>query len=224
MKGRTLGTYDEDFDRDAAEQSEVRVINVTDEVVRFQIDQAPGSKPRRYRLQPYGTPGSDAGTHIPRNYTIETKGVGRAMIRPTIEALTEREVYPGGPRLPMVVSEENGRAEDFRRKWQTALADKGKAKLPRIVLTGTEGERVEAELSMPSRAPAAAAAPAEREDVEDQTGGRVDVDPDLDPDNTPDPGDDLPIAGRVPTEQIATPPRARARARGGKAAGKAAGA
>lgn len=204
MQGRTLGTYDEDFDRDAAEQSEVRVVNVTDEVVRFQIDQAPGSKPRRYKLQPHGN-GSDSGVHIARNYTIETKGVGRGMIMPTIEAITEREVYPGGPRLPMVCSVE--RADRFRAKWIEALANRGKAKLPRIVLQDAEGNKHEAELAVPGTpAPAMARkAPAPVEDVEDQGGGAIDVDPDEDPANTPDPAD-LPIAGKG--SAVATPPRA----------------
>jgi hypothetical protein len=219
MQGRTLGTFDDDFDRDAAEQSEARVVNVTDEVARFEIAQGPGSKPRRYRLQPWG--GADSGVHLQLGYTIETKGVGRAPIMPTIEQLTEREVYPGGPRLPMVVSVDNGRADRAREKWMAALANRGKAKLPRIVLQDAEGNKHEAELAMAPAPVATAAAPRRAaplvEDVEDQGGGAVDVDPDLDPDNTPDPTADLPIAGKVPMGGVQTPPRAR---RGGrKAAG-----
>lgn len=212
---RTLGTYDDDFDRDAEEQSEARVVNVTDEVCRFEVALAAGSKPRRYKLQPFGS-GADSGVHIQLGYTIETKGVGRAMIMPTIEQLTEREVYPGGPRLPMVVSVDGGRADRARDRWVKALADKGKIKRPVLVMQDSDGNRVEAELA--TAAPAARRAPPPPpEDVEDQGGGAIDIDPDLDPANTPDPGaDDLPIAGKVPMAAIATParaPRARKAAR-----------
>ncbi len=196
----------EDFDRDAEEQSEARVVNVTGEVCRFEIAGHPGTKPRRYRLNPHGN--QESGVYLQLGYTVETKGVGRKMIAPTIEQLTEREVYPGGPRLPMVVSEDNGRATAARAAWLAALATKGKAKLPTIVLQDTAGNRVEAELG---RAPAPRAA-AEREDVEDQGGGPVDVDPDEDPANTPDPTD-IPT---VPKAAVATPLRKPA-ARGKKA-------
>lgn len=171
----------DDFDRDAEEQSEARVINVTDEVCRFEIGGTPGTKARRYKLTPFGQ--RDSGVYLQLGYTIETKGVGRKMIAPTIEQLTEREVFPGGPRLPMVVSEDSGRAEVARATWLSALATKGKAKLPTIVLQDTDGNRVEAELgrmSAPIPIPRAV-------DVEDQAGEPVDVDPDEDPANTPDP-------------------------------------
>jgi hypothetical protein len=197
----------DDFDRDAEEQSEARVVNVTDEVCRFEVAQGPGSKPRRYKLEPFGR--ADSGVYLQMGYTIETKGVGRKMIAPTVEQLTEREVYPGGPRLPMVASEADGRAAAARKAWLVAMATKGKTKLPTIVLQDTDGNRVEAELA---RAPAPGPTrPADfHGEVEDQGGAPVDVDPDEDPANTPDPTA-LPVvpAATIPTPMRKSAPRGR---------------
>ena len=186
-------TNHDDFDRDAEEASEARVVNVTDEVTRFEIAQGPGSKPRRYKLQPYGK--ADSGIHIQRGYTIPTRGVGRSMIKPTIEQLTEREAYARGPRLPMVVAED--RADDARTAWLAAHANRGKEAPKVIVMQTTDGDRVEAQLQhqmLPApQAIAAARAPVPiREEVEDQGNEPIDVDPDLDPANTPDPAAALP--------------------------------
>jgi hypothetical protein len=177
-----MGRNIDDFDRDAEEVSEARVFNVSDDVVRFEIAQGPGSKPRRYKLQPWGKP--DSSVHLQLGYTIETKGVGRKMIMPTIEQLTEREVYPRGPRMPMVVSEQDGRAAAARERWVTALANRGKEAPKVIVMHTADGERVEAQLQhqhLPAKAKD------DHGETEDQAGGALDPDPDHDPANTPDP-------------------------------------
>ena len=134
----------EQFDREAREQSEARVINISDETVRFEIAQQPGSKPRRYVLAPYGQQGD--GIHLQIGYTRPYRGAGRGDVRPTIESITEREIIaevpptpldPGRPglRVPFVVHEEH--AAEGRARYEQALAKAGKhAKhAPRVVAT-----------------------------------------------------------------------------------------
>jgi hypothetical protein len=142
----------EEFDRDAEVQSEARVVNVTDDVVRFEIATQPGSKPRRYKLSPHGR--TESAVFIQEPYTRPYKGVGRGLIPATIETLTEREAYPAGPlgppgmdgirrpvydagpRLPCVVHEE--RAAEVRALWVKAMAQRPSG-APRVVIQTSAG-------------------------------------------------------------------------------------
>jgi len=116
---------------DALDYSEARVVNITDEEVKFTIATTPGAKPRRYTLAPFGKPGCDV--HLQEGYTKPYRGAGRKMIRPIIESRTLREPFPGArldnspdPKearphtLPMVVHEDNAKAA--RKAWLAAMA------------------------------------------------------------------------------------------------------
>jgi len=197
-------TFDE-FDRDAEETSEARVVNVTDNPVRFEIAAAAGSKPRRYKLGPYGS--ANASIHIEAGYTQPFKGVGRGMVRATIESLTEREAYPGGPRLPAVVHE--SRVDVVRAAWAAAMANKGKIPTTMVILPRVDGgDPIHAAIASPEAVAADAVARASKpappppvEDVEDQS-GPIDPDPDADLPAL----DDLPVVAADPEP---TPTRAK---------------
>lgn len=105
---RTLSRYD-DFDRDAARHAEALVVNVSPHVCRFEIGTTPGAAPRRYKLAP------GESVSIQSGYAKEFTGASRNPVRPIIESLTEREVYPRGPSLPQVVHAE--KADAVREQW-----------------------------------------------------------------------------------------------------------
>lgn len=113
-------SYDvDDFDRDAAANSETRVVNVSPFTARFEVAGTPGSPPRRYTLAP------GASVHLPSGYCFDFQGAGRQPVRATIKSLTEREVFPGGRPLPMVVHENEAR--DYAEQWR---AEQARANLP----------------------------------------------------------------------------------------------
>lgn len=113
---------------DARDYTESRVVNITDEDVVFKIAQGPNAKPRRYRLAPFKQ-GNAASVTLQDGYVKPYKGAGRKMVRPIIERLTMRHVFPSGPRMPMVVDEE--KAPAARAAWVAALAAGAvKAKAP----------------------------------------------------------------------------------------------
>lgn len=159
----------EEFDRAARETSEAIVVNVSPFVARFEIAGTPGSPPRRYSMQP------GESRHLQAGYTEGFLGAGRQPVRATIESLTEREVFPKGPRLPMVVHE--NRASEVQSKWRQALEDASKPVAPvEVAIPSVEGgEPVKAFVSAPSIAPSAAhvealSAAMPQLDEEDQSG------------------------------------------------------
>lgn len=210
-------TEDDDFDRDADADlhSEERVVNITDEVVRFEIGTQPGSKPRRYRLAAYGR--ADSGVSIQAGYAHEYKGVGRGMIPATIETLTEREVYPqgpigavgldgvarpiypAGPRLPRVVRED--KAEEARAAWKAGLQAGADARhiagLPPLASARAEATPLERPARVREQPIAAAVAAPVAVDVDDD-----------DVDEIPGPGADLPDLPEVPEPVFASAPKA----------------
>lgn len=201
-------THQQDqWDREAAEQAEAFVVNVTDEVARFEIAGHPGTRPRKYALAPFGKRlenGSGDRVSLQFGYALPYKGAGPNLIRATIETLTEREVYPGipgpidehgkrtwrlqpGPRLPMVVHVD--KAEQARAAWLSALAMRSEimTAAPKILLHTADGSVLEAEaVRTPAPVPESGSAPRAQartvepvEDVEDQSGGMMEPDPDL---------------------------------------------
>lgn len=165
-QARATAHYDDEFDRDAEEQSEALVVNVSPNVARFEIATVQGSKPRRYKLEP------GKSVNIQHGYTQDFIGASRQPVRATIESLTEIEVFPKGPRLPMVVHVD--KARDMRAQWEAALA-KGAVPAAPYVLSipgANGGDAVEMTVTPTSpQAPSAARAvmPA-LEDIEDQDG------------------------------------------------------
>lgn len=197
MGANHVQTYEQDdFDRDAREQSEARVMNISDEVIRFEIATQPGSKPRRYTLAPFGK--TESSIRIQVGYTLPFKGAGRGMVRPTIESLTMREViseiaptqmHAGRTalRIPLVVHEDN--AEAARAAYLAAMkraAATGEGSMPTLVLHDAQTGR-----PMPVRVERK---PAPVEDVEDQDG----------PLDEPPPDDDAPPAP-VEIPEVAPP-------------------
>lgn len=157
----------EAFDRDAEAMSEVLVINVSPYEARFEIASTPGTKPRRYKLDPGRT------VHLQSGYCEEFIGASRQPVRATIESLTEIEVFPRGPRLPMVVRTE--KAHEMRDKWERALAKADAAPAPiKVMMAASDGgEPVEMTVqpSPQAHAPRPPMAPmASLDDDEDQAG------------------------------------------------------
>lgn len=146
-------------DDDATEYSEALVVNITDDEVVFKIATTPGSKARRYRLAPFGRPGSSV--HLQEGYTKEYRGAGREIIKPIVEAITKRESYPGGPAMAQVVHED--KAPQARRAWLATFAkrDAEIAKAKTIELK-VSAEQLAAHLPQPQVQPRAAAVPAPR--------------------------------------------------------------
>lgn len=179
MQGRprSLNPSIEDFDRDAAQLSEARCINVSPFTARIEIGTTPGSPPRRHKIGP------GQSMHLPIGYCSEFTGSGRQPVRATIESLTEREVYPKGPRLPMVVHEE--RAAEIAAKWREALdSAQKKPDLVEVSIPTADGaEPIKTMIAPPSNAPDASTIEALRAalppgpDEEDQSGGPVDEPP-----------------------------------------------
>lgn len=172
---RSLSRYD-DFDRDAAMTSEARVINVSPHVARFEIATTPGAHPRRYKLGP------GESVHVQAGYTKPFTGAGRQPVRATIESLTERAVFAGGPTLPMVVHEE--RAAEMRARWQDAIAKGAEPPKPVDVMlpSADGGEPIKMTVQpAPAVTPAQAAATASKlpafDDDEDQDSGPIDEPP-----------------------------------------------
>lgn len=147
------GGYGLQIDDDAAvDYQESTIVNVTDEVAIFLIATVPGSKPRRYRLAPYGHAGDRV--NLPDGYAKKYQGAGKELCTPIIERLTRREVYPqgplrhdqiqnkmlpmypAGPRLPRVVHEDQ--ADAMRARWKTAMQQHGTVKGNRPVMVQLE--------------------------------------------------------------------------------------
>lgn len=153
-----------DFDRRSRAQSEAQVINVSPFPARWKIATQPGSEPRYYTLEPGET------VHLPAGYTIPGKGAGEEDVRPTVESLTELEVWPGereegednklvwttkpGPRLPQVCSVARARGPladgrpGFAEQWKRALAkrdDMRTAPLKMVMRRGGRSVEVEVE-------------------------------------------------------------------------------
>jgi hypothetical protein len=191
-----VNTSTEQFDLDAQEQSEARVVNISDEVVRLEIAQQAGSKPRRYALGPYGSGNESISIQI--GYTQPFRGAGRGLVQATIETLTEREVITEIPptigsngtvidhgrrpvRISLVVHED--RAEEMRARYVEALAKLGqKAKTVKSAATHQAW-------STPPESRQTRKAEAPIEDLEDQGSGALDE---------PPPDDDLPPAVIAP--------------------------
>lgn len=173
---RTLSRYNDDFDRDAALHSEARVINVSPHVARFEIATTPGAQPRRYKLAP------GESTHIQVGYTQTFTGAGRQPVRATIESMTEREVWPKGPTLPMVVHED--RAAETRSRWEQTIARGAEPPKPMDVYlpSADGGEPVKmtvqpAAPTTPAQVAATSRALPAFDDDEDQAGGELDEPP-----------------------------------------------
>lgn len=153
----------ESNDRDAGEQQERQVINVSPFVAKFQIGTMPGTRARRHELKPGEAMWLQAG------YCDPFIGESLRPVRATIESLTERHAWEGknawdkdgkpywavkpGPQLPMVV--EVGKADEYRAKWRDAMTQKEQAdKAPlRMTLQRQDGTdvQVEAEIAPPPR-------------------------------------------------------------------------
>lgn len=167
----------EEWDRDADGQAEQRVVNVSPYTARFEIGGTPGSRPRRIKLEP----GQSA--LIQGGYTRSFIGASRQPVRATIESLTEREVYPKGPRLPMCVHEE--RANEVAAEWRAAIDNAAKpADAVEVAIPAADGgEPVKTLVRPPSIAPSMAAVESLRanlpmsDDDEDQAGGPLDEPP-----------------------------------------------
>lgn len=219
---------DRDFDRRARAQSEARVINVSPYVARWQIATQPGSEPRFYKLEP------GESVHLQFGYTVEGRGAGREPVRPTIEALTEREAWAGervegddnkfvwitkpGPRLPMVCS--MARAEElpdgrpgFAQQWREALGKRAKDKKAplKMTLRRSDGGQVDVEAEIDAE-------PGEDEgrgdgrpeDVEDLEAGAHDEPPPAHDDPIGSDGGGEPLeAVELPRATAEIPPRAR---------------
>lgn len=194
--------YSDDFERDAEEQSEAPVVNVSPWESRFEIATVPGSKPRRYVLQP----GKQVSLQI--GYTLPFIGASRQPVRPTIESLTEIEVYPKGPKLPMVVHID--RAHEMRAKWEAELAKGQKAPEPiKVSLPSADGGEPLEMMVTPANAPMARGnvpKMAPLDDVEDQD-GQLDEPP-------PDHNDPLPV--ELPSAPAATGPAPTGKPKGGR--------
>lgn len=166
--------YGDEFDRDAEEQSEALVVNVSPWPARFEIATVPGSKPRRYKLE------SGKSVSLQLGYTTSFIGASRQPVRPTIESLTEIEVYPRGPKLPMVVHID--RASEMRAKWEHELAKGAKPPEPmKVSLPSADGGEPLEMLVTPAGAPMAhreVPKMAPMDDVEDQDGPIDDPPPD----------------------------------------------
>ncbi len=177
---RASAHHDDEFDRDAEEQSEAAVINVSPRVARFEIATVQGSKPRRYKLAP------GQSVNVQHGYTQDFVGASRQPVRATIESLTEIEVFPKGPRLPMVVHVD--KAREYQAKWRAALEAGQKPAEPfKVSLPSANGDDpVEMTItpSAPQMRGPAPTMPA-LEDVEDQD-GEIDEPP-------PDHNDPLPV-------------------------------
>lgn len=107
-----------DDDDDANDVVMRNVVNITDEEVRFRIATVPGSKPLRYKLAPFGKPGSTIS--MQGGYTLPYRGAGTKMMAPIIEKLTSRHVGGHeGAKLPMVVEE--SKAQQARSQWLSAM-------------------------------------------------------------------------------------------------------
>lgn len=162
---RTLSRYSEDFDRDAAMTSEARVVNVSPRIARFEIATTPGAQPRRYKLA------AGDSVHIQSGYTQSFTGAGRQPVRATIESLTEMQVWPGGPTLPMVVHEH--RAAEMRQRWTEMLAKGAEPPKPMDVMLpsadGGEPIKMTVQPAAPVPAQVSTRAPIVDDD-EDQSG------------------------------------------------------
>ena len=142
-------------DEDLVDYQESTVVNVTDDVVIFIIATQPGSKPRRYRLAPYGDPAGRDRVTLVDGYAKEYEGAGTGkMCTPIIERITRREAfpagppvhdpiqqkivpkYPAGPRLPRVVHID--KAENMRARWEAAMSLHGQAVTMRPVMVQLE--------------------------------------------------------------------------------------
>lgn len=170
---RSLTRYEDDFDRDAAMSSEARVINVSPFTARFEIATSPGSSPRRYKLEP------GQSVHLQSGYTEEFQGAGRQPVRPTIESLTERHVWNGGPTLPMVVHE--GRAKEVAAEWERMLARGAEPPKPVDVMLPSADGGEPIKMTVQPAAALAPQQPAQRmpafDDDEDQMDGPLDEPP-----------------------------------------------
>jgi hypothetical protein len=153
----------ESNERDAGEQQERQVVNVSPFVAKFQIGTMPGTRARRHELKPGEAMWLQAG------YCDPFIGESLRPVRPTIESLTERHAWEGrnawdkdgkpywavkpGPQLPMVV--EVGKADEYRARWRDAMTQKEAAdKAPlRMTLQRQDGTdvQVEAEIAPPPR-------------------------------------------------------------------------
>lgn len=186
MGARALSNY-EAWDREAEGSAEARVVNVSPFVARFEVATVPGTRPRRYKLNP------GESVHLQAGYVKEFKGAGREMVRATIESLTEREVFPKGRTLPMVVNE--AKAQEMAQRWRDELAKGAEPPKPmEVSLPAADGGEpikmtvTPAAMATNDRAQALAASVPRFDDDEDQAGGPMDDPP---PDhNEPD---DLPV-------------------------------
>lgn len=162
----------DEHDREAEQNAEAQVVNVSPWPARFKIDQQAGSPPRRFTLKP------GQAVHLPAGYTHEFVGAGRQPVRATIESLTEREVYPRGPSLPQVVHVE--RAAQMRDRWEHALTQANLPPPPVDVFlpsaNGGEPIKMTVQPAPLANAPQPVAS-VPIDDDEDQAGGPLDEPP-----------------------------------------------
>lgn len=208
--GGAQATAHEDDDFDDA--PEVRCINVSPYTARLELATTPGTKPRRHKLEP------GQGVYLQHGYTVPFLSPTGATVRPTIEALSEREAWPGrrdynaddklvwlrkpGPRLPMIVPED--RAGEVKAQWAAAMAEQATADAAPLKLTlqRPDGREVQVEAEIEPVKARTKAAPAAADD--DEVVAFDDPPPDHD---EPLDAVQLPTADDLPT-------RAAARARG----------
>lgn len=202
MGMRTLSRYEEEFDRDAEQNSEARVINVSPLPARFEIATTPGAKPRRYKLEP------GQSMHLQAGYTRAFQGAGRQPVRATIEALTEREAFPRGPALPQVVHED--RAREIGRAWEAAMVRAKAPPAPQKVMLPSADGGDPIEMTVQPAGYSAEPVPmrgAPIEDDEDQAGDLDEPPPDH---NDPDPSE-IPT---IPSAAETANAKAKSKARG----------
>lgn len=189
MGARSLSTapssFEEEFDRDSESGSEELCINVSPFTARIEFGTTPGTKPRKHTLAPGGR------LYVQNGYALPHKSASGGMVRATIEAMTDREAWPGergqdkdgklvwvtkpGPTLPMVVHE--SRADEIRARWAAALAKREaeQAAPLRMTLERADGTQVQVQADIVTpRAPEARRGVV---DEEDQTAGGDDPPP-----------------------------------------------
>jgi hypothetical protein len=164
---RTLSRYD-DHDARASRSREAFVVNVSPFTARFEIGTTPGNDPRFYTLKP------GEGVHVQHGYAHEFLGASRQPVRPIIESLTERQAYPGGPSLPMVVI--NTKADEAKAAWDAAMkrANQAPASIKVSIPRADGGDPVEMHLQ-PEHVPMRGKPVVD--DDEDQDAGPIDEPP-----------------------------------------------
>lgn len=222
-RGRPMIDFDE-FEIEAQSNREMNVLNVSPYRARIEIATVPGTRPRRFMLEP------GESMYLQHGYCVPFLTATRKEAPPWIETHTEIEAWPGeryydandskykwrvspGPRLPQVVSEDRARAVAVQ--WEQALAQRDRdATAPlKLRFERTDGTKVEVEADVdpvPMRGRAAAAPPVI--DEEDQSAPGNDEPP---PDDDTPPEPEIPVVSASGAVTTAAPDKPERR-RGGR--------